>query len=113
VFKRESVEKQLREFVVERGLGKLKSINCAEYPCVEVLQVTDASPEGARALHAALNDMVKHYYQGKVVLSVLNTRTESGSNAANYAGISVVPNDADTKSRARYRTRLGLEEYAQ
>lgn len=113
VFKQNAVEQQLKEYIVDRGLGQLKNIDCSEYPCVEVLQVNDQSAQGTQALRTALNDMVKQYYKGKVVLSVVANRVDNGTTSASYAGVSVGPNDADTRSRARYRAQLGLQEYAQ
>ena len=109
-FKKEAVEQQLKEFVADRGLAKLKSINCTEYPCVEVMQLNN--PDSIQDLQGALHDMAKRFYSGKVMISVQNTRVGSGSNAASYAGISIVPNDEDVRNRTRYRAKQELDEYS-
>lgn len=114
VFKQQSVEQQLKEYVVDRGLGTLKSINCSEYPCVQVVQLTDASPEGSKALQAALSEMVKRYYNNeRVALGIQGAKVKNGSDLASYAGVSIAPMDHDVRSRARYRAKLELDEHSQ
>jgi len=111
-YKKESVEKQLKEFVVDRGLAKIKSIDCSEYPCVEVLQLPETGPQAIQKLHDALDDMIKRYYSGPVALQISASQAGEGSGAASLAGVSVMPNDEDLKARTRHRGNLGLQDDA-
>jgi len=110
-FKKEAVEQQLKEFVVDRGLATIKSMDCSEYPCVEVLQLTDTGPDAPKQFRAALGEMVKRYYGGNVLLSIQGSRTERGSNTVSLAGVGVVPNEDDVKARARHRAQQALDEH--
>jgi sulfite reductase alpha subunit-like flavoprotein len=108
-YRRESVEQQLQEFVVDRGLAKIKDIDCSEYPCVEVLQLPETGPQAIQKLHDALNDMIKRYYSGPVALSISASQAGEGPDAVSLASVSVMPNDEDLKTRTRHRSNLGLQ----
>ncbi|HEX7836686.1 MAG TPA: hypothetical protein VF469_04435 [Kofleriaceae bacterium] len=111
-YKRESVEQQLKEFVVDRGLAKIKDIDCSEYPCVEILQLPETGPQAIQKLHDALNDMIKRYYSGPVALSLSASQSGEGPDARSLAGVSVMPNDEELKLRTRHRSDLGLQNYS-
>jgi len=111
-YKKESVEQQLKEFVVDRGLAKIKDIDCSEYPCVEILQLPETGPQAIQKLHDALGDMIKRYYDGPVALSISASQSGEGSGAVSLAGVSVMPNDEDLKTRTRHRSDLGLQNEA-
>jgi len=106
-YKEDAVTKQLQEFVVNRGLAKIKNIDCSEYPCVETLQLPDTSPQAMQKLHEALNEMVKQYYNGSVALAISSSQSGLGSDAVSMAGVSVMPNDEDVKARVRNRNDPG------
>jgi hypothetical protein len=108
-YQKESVEQQLNEFVVDRGLAKIKSIDCTEYPCVEILQLPETGPQALQKLHDALNDMIKRHYSGPVALSISASQAGEGSGAVSLASVSVMPNDEDLKTRTRHRGDLGLQ----
>lgn len=108
-YKKESVEQQLKEFVVDRGLAKIKNIDCSEYPCVETLQLSETGPQAIQKLHDALNHMIKRYYSGSVALSLSASQSGEGPDAVSLAGVSVMPNDEDLKIRTRHRSDLGLQ----
>jgi len=109
-YKREAVEKQLKEFIVDRGIAKISRIECSEYPCVEVLQLSDDSPEGLHTLQASLNEMIKRYYEGPVALMIASS--QSGAAGGSTASISVVPDDDEIKNRTQHRASSALNEDA-
>jgi hypothetical protein len=108
-YQREAVEKQLKEFVVDRGIGKIKRIECAEYPCVEVLQLSDNGPDALHGLQASLNEMIKRYYEGPVSLIISSSQSADGGS---IASISVVPDDDEVKNRTRHRASGALQDDA-
>jgi hypothetical protein len=112
-YKRESVEQQLKELIVDRGLAKVKQIECSEYPCVEILQLPNTGPQAMQDLHVALQDVIKRYYNGKVALAISGSKVGNGSNAVSLAGVSIIPNDEDLKTRARHRANVGLQSYTE
>jgi len=99
-YRREAVEKQIKEFVIDRGLAKLKSIECSEYPCVEVLQLSNNEPRAMQDLQASLNEMIKRYYEGSVALMI----SSSGTGSDGLTSVSIVPNDDEIKTRTHRRT---------
>lgn len=105
-FRREAIEKQIEEFVISRGLGKLKSMDCSEYPCVQVIELASLGSKSAQDLHASLREMIKKHYTGPVALSL--SRSQNGT--TNLVGMSVVPNDEETKERVRHRTSVELKD---
>jgi hypothetical protein len=107
-YQRASVEAQLERFIVDRGLAKVASIDCEEFPCVAVLSQADtrAGPESMQVLGAALNDLIKESYSGRTALTM--SASQDGS-TARYA-IAIMPNDEDIKTRVTNRSRRALEE---
>ena len=77
-YKQDAVTRQLQEFIVSRGLAKIKDIDCSEFPCVETLLFISGSQLG------------------------------QGSDAVSVAAISVMPDDEDTKTRVRHRSDAEL-----
>jgi hypothetical protein len=63
-------------------------------------------------LHDALDDMIKRYYSGSVALSISASQAGEGPGTVSLAGVSVMPNDEDVKTRTRHRGDLGLQDYA-
>jgi hypothetical protein len=102
-YQEDAVTRQLKEFVVDRGLARIKNIDCSEYPCIGNLQLPDASPQAAQKLHEALNEMIKQKYTGRVALSISSSQSGEGPDRVSTASISVVPNDDDVKARVRHR----------
>ena len=107
-YQRASVEAQLKRFIVDRGLAKVASIDCEEFPCVAVLSQdnTLAGPESMQALGVALNDLIKESYTGRTALTM--SASQEGS-TARYA-VSIMPNDEDIKTRVTHRSRRTLDE---
>jgi len=103
-YRREEVEKQLKRFVVDRGLAKVDHMDCSEFPCVSVLTLSENGPQAREQLHAALKEMIKANYGGHVALSISASQAGTGSDATSVAGVSVMPDDEDVKTRTRYRT---------
>ena len=108
-YRQDAVEKQLKEFVVDRGLAKLKSIECSEYPCVEVLQLSDNGPQAMQGLQTSLNEMIKRYYDGSVALMISSSGT--GADGGNLTSVSIVPNEEEVKDRTHHRTTEALRDY--
>lgn len=109
-YRRESVERQLKKFVVDRGLAKIDRLDCSEFPCVSVLALPENGSQPRQKLHEALNEMIKESYSGRVALSISSSQSGTGSDATSIAGVSVMPDDEDVKTRTRHRTNVELQD---
>jgi len=109
-YRKESVERQLKKFVVDRGLAKIDRLDCSEFPCVSVLTLPENGSQARQKLHEALNEMIKENYSGRVALSLSSSQSGTGSDATSIAGVSVMPDDEDVKTRTRHRTNIELQD---
>ena len=108
-YKRDAVERQLKEFIVDRGLGTIKDIDCSEYPCVGVLEIANTGPLEMSSLNESLREMIKRYYEGPVALMISNSQSGDG---ANLATVSILPDEEDVKIRTRHRANEAMRGHA-
>jgi hypothetical protein len=109
-YRKESVEQQLKEFVVDRGLAKIDHLDCSEFPCVGVLELSEPGPAGRKKLQDALGELSHRYYNGRVALTMSSSQVGSGTDAVSLAGVSITPNDEDVKIRTRHRASRELQD---
>lgn len=98
---------QLQEFVVDKGLGKVADIDCAEYPCIATIELPTLDVAGdAQKLRPAMRELMKRYPDERLNLSVASTEWFG-------KGISVVAigpsDDQDVVQRTKHRTDVILD----
>jgi len=113
-YRRPAFEQHLATFVSARGLGHVVEIDCAEYPCIAILQQQDAGAPGGEALRDSLLEMTRQYYPGQVRLSMWTSQHGDGAEAVTFTAIGLLPvaSDESIRLRAAHRARLGLEQHS-